>query len=304
MSNSLTLLTFLRGQEEVNQSFFTLCLQLSQVYEVHPIIITESDCSYDNAEIITVSPSTKYEKITHVLPKLNSEYVVCIDADLTILVENTIEMINRAIGKQLDLAWGKITISEIQNAITHLVFLDKHLSHNLIRPSLWACRVGVSIPGQLFLFKLDTMKGSFLFENTFLDDLAVGMYARCNSSIKVKGFHRILAYEYPSITCSELFKQRARWAHGYRSLLLDKRASKYLKFLIIHGVAYHMLWIIGAFILYALMTLHCAFGMLFFLSISLVLCMGRLRLLAYAFLYQFFFPWLHTWWMINLLKKR
>ena len=89
------------------------------------------------------------------------------------------------------------------------------------------------------------MKNAFYFDDTYVDDLAVGMYAACNSNIKKHVSSRILGSEEPSKFFFELFHQRKRWAKGYKDLLRHSFQTKYFKYIIIHGLAYHFLWIIN-----------------------------------------------------------
>lgn len=305
--SKITVISFLRGDETLSNTFSDLCKNLSIHFSTRTIIITEENEVLENVnnfEYIKVKESTKYEKIRSILHMINSDYILCIDSDLTISIKNTTLMVLDGVENNIDLSWGKIRTKPTDGFIPKLVAIDKYLSHNYIRPILWKLNIGVSIPGQLFLFKVSTMKESLNFKDTFLDDLAIGMYARCNPSIKVKYNSDIVAYEEPSITTEQLFKQRKRWAIGYKSVLTSSLGTQYYKYILLHGLAYHLVFIANIIFFLSLFSFSMKISLLYLFFISFFLSNKNVSLYFYSFFYQLIFPVLHLYWLYYVLSSK
>lgn len=128
--------------------------------------------------------TTKYRRFIDVLENDDSTYYLSIDNDIQcdfFAVKNFFETIKNSEG---DIGWGKIKTQENDRLISKLVTVDKMLSHDTLRPLLWKFDVSISVPGQIFCLKGNSYRGKLFDMNTFLDDLAIGLYS---SNTKKKG---------------------------------------------------------------------------------------------------------------------
>lgn len=250
-----------------------------------------------------VFPGTKYRKIRHLIQNDASDYILSVDNDIIPNESAVWELMNR-IGKQcFDIGWGRIRARFHPSFVSRLVEVDKLLSHDLIRPMLWKMGVGISIPGQLFCIRRAFFQSNVPEIDTYLDDLALGISANMKRAQRYVSSD-ILGVEHPNIRFSGLWKQRMRWALGYSSILSHSLHNRYIRRLVlIHGAAYHLLWL----------PYLCALLLLFLLSwpaaicFSLVSCFIIVRHAPFrivtAVMYQFIFPLFHIWWLWCLFSS-
>jgi cellulose synthase/poly-beta-1,6-N-acetylglucosamine synthase-like glycosyltransferase len=216
-------------------------------------------------------------------------------------MEELKEFVKRASEEEADIAWGRIRARQYKGLFGGLVAVDKLLSHNILRPLLWKLKVGITIPGQCFWIKRKAFAGKLPQIDTFLDDLEVGLEVnRRQSRLEIRASASVLGYEIPNETFSGLWRQRSRWAKGYLSVLRGAKNPKDRNKVIIHGFAYHFLWIFSWLICFFLVYKNPWWTLLYLGVTSLVI--GRQKFF-YAFLYQLIFPVFHIRWIEVIIKE-
>ena len=240
---------------------------------------------------------TKYSKILNLLSTKDYDYLLSIDNDIDANIEGLSDLVKVGIGDDYDLAWGKIYTREANNLTSNLVKVDKLLSHNIIRPLLWKYNLGVTIPGQCFLLKASSFRDKLPETDTFLDDLSIGLYAAKNK-LRYLYSSNVVAKELPSYSFSSLFKQRSRWATGFKqSLSCPSLKKQDKKLLFIHGFSYHILPLLQlSLLVYLLINKPLAFFALL-ICIAALISHKDIRSLGYALIYQLIFPVFHIRWL-------
>ena len=156
----------------------------------------------------------------------------------------------------------------------------------------------------MFCIRRETYKNKLINVDTFLDDLALGLYVNINKNKKYITSD-ILGEEYPNTTFKGLLKQRARWAIGYADILKKVYGKKeYQNKVFIHGMAYHITWLINWAIIIVLYFKFNWMSALFY-SIFLGFMVSRddLSLILYSIIYQFIFPIFHIKWLQVLFSE-
>jgi len=244
---------------------------------------------------------TKYLRLSLLLKQDKSDYFISIDNDICGNTEELEKFVKCALEEELDIAWGRIMANQCKGLFGGLVAVDKLLSHNILRPMLWKLKVGITIPGQCFWIKRNAFAGKLPEIDTFLDDLEVGLEVnRRQSDLKIWSSAGVLGYEIPNETFSGLWKQRSRWAKGYLSVLMGAKNLKDRNKVIIHGFAYHFLWIFSWLICFLLAYINPYWIVLYLGAVSFII--GRQKFL-YAFLYQLIFPIFHIRWIAVILTE-
>lgn len=307
----ICLITYLREDEVFTDEIVKLCIELHKKAPSFKCIIFSNgnyklEESYSfNIDIIYM-PGTKYKRIKHLIENDDSKYFISVDNDIRSNISNVLTFVDITISGNYDIGWGKIMSEKQVGFISKLIVIDKILSHYYIRPLLWKFKIGITLPGQFFIIKGKTFANKLLEVDTFLDDLALGLYVRENNKkINVHMSKMILGYECPNNTFKGLFKQRTRWADGFLSILNGLQNKVEKRYVIIHGVSYHLLWIIHLFILLLLSKINLIFGISYILLSSCILSRLNIKLLFHAFLYQIVFPIFHIKWILKVigLKK-
>lgn len=290
----------------IEEFIFKLKLEYNVVY----VIIGENeessiDDSLCSDKYFTIPRSTKYVKLKRILDETDVNYIISIDSDITINIENLLKTIRNTVIGNADLAWGRIYIKSTNNNITtRLTRIDKFLSHNYIRPMLWKCNKAITIPGQIFIMKTITMRKAFSYSDTFLDDIAVGMYFRQHySSLKLYSPNITLGHEEPLDSIKSLFKQRKRWANGYVSMLRQSRKEGMRKYVIIHGLSYHFTWLLNLFIMFILCRLNFVLLCSYLVLISLFLSRFNYKYFLSSILYILIFPVFHICWILQVVRN-
>ncbi|TYC51390.1 glycosyltransferase family 2 protein [Zoogloea oleivorans] len=196
------------------------------------------------------------------------------------------------------LGWGRIQSRKVSNFISRLVEVDKLLSHTVLRPMLWRMHLGVTIPGQCFLLKTASFEGTLPSTDTFLDDLSIGLHA-AKHHLRYHYAQNVVAFELPSYSFSALWKQRLRWATGFRQSVSCTTLSRQDRRLLwIHAFCYHLLPILHVATLAALAPqapLACA-GWLGILGLAIT--RSHPQALGAALAYPILFPLFHVgWWL-------
>lgn len=247
---------------------------------------------------------TKYVKLIHLLSNRDYDYLLSLDNDIDANIQGLINLVNSTIDNKKDLSWGRIESRKVNNLVSNLVRVDKLLSHNVLRPLLWKFNIGVTIPGQCFMLNVNSFKGKLPETDTFLDDLSIGIFAAKNkySYLYSKG---IVAREIPSYSFKELYKQRSRWALGFKQVLSCLSLnSKDKKLLYIHAFSYHILPLLHLFFLCYLLVSSPAFFITILLFVAFIISSKDHSSFGYALIYQLVFPVFHIRWLQKFLEAQ
>lgn len=246
---------------------------------------------------------TKYRKLIYLMENDDSYFYISVDNDINAQLDNLKEFVYGMINDDADIGWGKIMANPKSNFISQLVGVDKILSHYLLRPILWKSGWGISIPGQCFMLKRKSFKGKLLDVDTFLDDLALGLFVnRHNKELKVFQSKKILGYEEPNDSFQGLWKQRSRWAKGFSTIIDGVKDPVEKKLVSIHGLSYHALWIINWINMILFSFVNPIVSVVYILFMAVLLTRGQVGRLIYGIIYQFVFPIFHMRWMYCLKR--
>lgn len=306
-TDQIAVVTFLQENETLPIHFELLLNSLKEYCSVMSFVISsesleKKEFSSFIDKYLSLPNETKFNKIKSALPEIKSDYILFIDSDITIDVESVVKLVKVSINKKVDLSWGKIYALARPGIIAKFITIDKFLSHNIIRPFLWKIRCAITIPGQIFFIKRETMQAVFEYKNTYLDDIAVGMFFRKNKSLRLYTLNEVVGLEEPAITLKNLFKQRKRWAHGYASMLSQAKENNCKAYIMLHGFSYHGLWLLNFLLILLFFRLSTVYGFLFLIFISCVFCSFKPKYFLVGFVYIFFFPAVHVYWYVNFLK--
>ena len=302
------LVTYTRSTEgfnnELDRITSAFCEQYGNKFKV--VICCENyfeikDKKYD-IEFMEMG-GTKYRSLISLMEKDDSKYYLSIDNDITGNIKELLDFVYIMINDDYEIGWGRIRAKRQKGFISNMVAVDKLLSHNIIRPLLWKLGVGISVPGQVFFIKGESFRGKLIELDTFLDDLALGLYVNINKNKKYV-IPTVLGEEQPNSKFAGLWKQRSRWAVGYSTILKTvKDRKEYKNKVIIHGLSYHFSWMLNWVIVILLSCLfwHAAIGYILLISASIV--KKDITMLFYAMMYQMVFPIFHIRWGITFLGE-
>jgi hypothetical protein rflaF_17929 len=311
--NRLCLVTYTRCGEEFTDELRKIAEAFYYKYnhDFKVIICCEqkfelTDTPYD--VFFFEKAGTKYRRLISVMEVDNSEYYISIDNDITGCIQSLLLFIKEIIENEYEVGWGKIRAIKQRGIIANMVAIDKLLSHNIIRPLLWKSGKGISIPGQIFCIKGDAFRGKLIDLDTFLDDLALGLYVNIHHSKKYLT-DMILGEEKPNITFKGLLRQRARWAEGYYTIISSKKINAISRErVLIHGFCYHMAWIINWITIVGTWLLSPILALAYIVFISILIVNPDIKLVQYAIVYQFVFPIFHIQWgailVSNIIKGK
>ena len=307
----LTIVTYLRGEEQLTPELVDIGNQLFRRYpglgmelyvESATTPIPALDVEFPIR--ITFLEGTKYRKLLHALSIFREGYLLSLDNDIEADVAALLRLVTRTLEGNFDLGWGRIHSRRVSSFVSRLVEVDKLLSHTVLRPLLWRLHLGVTIPGQCFLLRTNSFRGRLPGTDTFLDDLSIGLHA-AKYRLCYHYAQDVVAYELPSSSFVALWRQRARWAAGFRQSLscttLDRHDRRLLW---IHAICYHFLPILHAMAL-ALLTFKAplvAFGWLS--ATAVVMVRRRPSALASALVYPVLFPFFHAGWCFHFFRAR
>jgi len=309
IDNRLCLVTFLRGNEEVTKAFTDLAEELSTSFgNISSVIFLERPKSGptvfpENCEQI-ILPGTKYQRILQLLSTRREEYFLLVDNDMLIHTDNVLSFVRKMFMGGYDIGWGKIAAVQRTGLVPEMVYIDKVLSHAIIRPFLWKMNIGISIPGQCLMFRGGAFAGKLPQRDTFLDDLALGLHIRVNyREFKILYLKDVLGFEHPSESWQILCSQRCRWAKGYAAICISAWRTREIFFVAVHGLSYHANWLLHWAILILFYTIHPLLAVGYFGAVLAIMTCGRVRMLPSATLYNLFFPILHCQWFLALLNE-
>lgn len=308
--NEICLVTYTMEHEEFTDELIELGNYLKEEFKSFKcIVFSEVDLRIQNKVEFEIDQihmrGTKYKKLKYLMENDDSNYFISIDNDIKGEIQNLKEFIHHMLNNSLDVGWGKISAVTRGEIISKFVAVDKILSHNFIRPILWKLGQGISIPGQCFMIKRETFNGKLLNADTFLDDLALGLYVNRNRmNIKYYQYSKILGREEPNYSFKGLWKQRSRWAQGFASIMNSIRDPIDKRLIYTHAFSYHGLWIINWTIMFVLFLIHPLLSLSYIFCVAFFISEWRLGMIIYAIIYQFIFPVFHMRWMYCLKGLR
>jgi cellulose synthase/poly-beta-1,6-N-acetylglucosamine synthase-like glycosyltransferase len=305
----LLIVTYLRKDEALTTEILEIG---NRLHDCYPKTTMEVIVDTDSAVVPekTVCPikfallqGTKFSKLTEVLQRTRSRYILSLDNDIAADLSNLVSLVTQTVDGDYDLSWARIHTRHVSTIISRLVEVDKLVSHTLLRPLLWKHHLGVTIPGQCFLLKTVCFRGQLPKTDTFLDDLSIGLYA-AKHRLKYLYVDDVVAYELPAYSFVDLWKQRLRWATGFRQSMscttLTMRDKRLLYF---HAFCYHFVPVlhqVSLAFLFPWYPLPCSIWLA-----ALALLISRTQLWAFwaAVVYILIFPIFHLGWWWHLLRS-
>ena len=254
-----------------------------------------------------ISCGTKYRRLISLMEKDDSQFYFSVDNDITGNIGEMLQLAEQTIKQDCDIGWGRIRAQRVSGTISNLVAVDKLLSHTIIRPILWNAGCGISVPGQVFFIRASSYRGKLINLDTFLDDVALGLYVNVNEHKKYIT-KAVLGFERPNTTFKGLWSQRSRWAVGYASILLGvKDNKKYSRLVRIHGLSYHASWTLVWSIIILTAIVSWKVSLIVAIIIAAIISREEPVKIGYSLLYILFFPIFHIRWgrvLIGEIKKR
>lgn len=301
---NITIATFISNKEKKNNDFIEVIKFLKKSFELEVLVFCDfymKDLPNNIIQIVTPG-MTKYKRIEKLISISKNDNILCIDNDITINKENLKKFINECISKEYAVAWGKIKAIPIKSFIAHLICIDKNLSHDYIRPTLWKLNIGISLPGQIFMINKKYYNDKFPKYDTVYDDLTIGIITKKNS-MPIYYTREILGEELPKSTFINLLKQRKRWAKGFAESIYNNRKTSMLKYVIIHGFMYHLLWIPFYVILILSMLINPILPSIIICIVCILLADKKIKDILWSFAYILVFPIVHIVWLIAFIKN-
>lgn len=301
---NITIATFISNKEKKNNDFIEVIKFLEKSFELEVLVFCDfyiKDLPNNIIQIVTPG-MTKYKRIEKLVSISKNNNILCIDNDITINKENLKKFINECIIKEYAIAWGKIKAIAVKSFIAHLICIDKNLSHDYIRPTLWKSNVGISLPGQIFMINKKYYSDKFPKYDTVYDDLTIGIITKKNS-MPIYYTKEILGEELPKSTFINLLKQRKRWAKGFAESIYNNRKTNMLKYVIIHGFMYHLLWIPFFIILIFSMLITPVLPIIIICIVCILLADKKIKDILWSFAYLLVFPIVHILWLMAFIKN-
>lgn len=307
MEKGITIATFISKNELENKDVYELSNILQEKFNVEIMVFSDKkiDCYCDNIKQFVTPNMTKYKRIRKLIDMSKYDNILCIDNDIKPNIKNLIQFIEQCFEEKYSIAWGKIKALSMDNFISHLVYIDKNLSHNYIRPFLWKLNIGISLPGQVFMINKKYFYKKLPEIDTVYDDLEIGIVTKKNN-FPVFFTKKILGEEKPKLSILGLLKQRIRWSKGLAETIIYNKNDFTLKYILLHGFMYHLLWIPYFMILILLSKKSILLSFFIMVFTSIILSEKDIKNILWAFCYIFIFPFVHIVWLVafiyNLLK--
>ncbi len=300
MKNGITIATFISGEEEINYNFITLTEHIRNIvgYETQAIIYSDHTIKdLPNCIETVITPQyTKYKRIKDLIKRAGNNKIFCIDADVKINYEALTEFVNVCISSDYALAWGKIESIYDNTLVSALVCIDKLLSHYWIRPYLWSHHIGISLPGQVFMMDKSYFTNKLNVPDTVFDDLTLGIVSQIYG-FPVHYSDLVLGCETPKGTFGDLILQRRRWAKGYAESLYYYKNTEVFYLILIHGFAYHLLWIPIWFLMVSVALYHYPLTIALCVLSAIAIVKKQIGYIFFVFLYYMIFPFIHLIWL-------
>ncbi len=308
MKKNLTIATFISNNEMYNDDLIKTIKYLESDYEIELIALSDKliDNFDKNVRQVISKNTTKYKRIKKLIEISTNSDILCLDNDITTNKRNLKEFIDYCFTIDYSIAWGKIKSIKVNSLTSHLVAIDKNLSHDYIRPLLWKCNVGISLPGQIFMMNKNYYDEKLSCTDTVYDDLTIGVITKQNK-MPIYFTKEVLGYEVPKISLKALIAQRKRWAKGFAQTIYNNRETKMEKYVLLHGFVYHLLWLPVWIFFVFLFCINRLLFLIIFLLMCLILSRGKFFDILWSAMYIMIFPFIHSIWLLyfifNLAKQ-
>lgn len=279
---------------------------LMSVAKVQSVVLSDSAETLPGVDVVAVPEGTKLSKIRHLVDLVDADLICICDPDLRVDEESCRQVFERAaadihLGNDV-VAFGFVEGHDNGTMLSRVIALDKWLSHRVIRPFLWNCGVGITLPGQFLIVSARLLRRLNPDVDSYLDDLYLGWVARMHG-VRVRRLPVVVGEEDPRTTWSSLFTQRIRWMRGLACLFGHLVSHpKALVLLTIHYLSYHGLPIL-AFLSIVILSIVSPIGAVAAL-LGLALLLARLsgQSLWTAATFVVVFPIVHClatllWWI-------
>lgn len=299
MKKSITVATFISNSERPNKNFDILCRFLEKEYNINAFVYSDEKVSTKHNNII--GKKTKYLRIIDLIERAKDDNILFVDNDITINENNILNFVNDVIDTGYALAWGIIRTSQQKNIVEKLIDIDKLISHYIIRPISWKLKIGISLPGQVFMLNKKYYIDKLPRTDTLYDDLEIGACTK-EYHMPVKYTKYILGYEKPKHSLKELLIQRKRWAKGFVQILRMNKGTKTEKYVITHGILFNMLWIPTNIILGIIAIKNIYVFALTFILLGFWFSHFNPKKILYAFIYILLYWIIYFIWLINIIR--
>lgn len=303
MKKNLTIVTFISKNEKLNKDIDDLIIFLSKHYKIETLIFSDKNERVKSSyNLFVKSNETKYKRILFAITKSKNSNILCIDNDITTNKDNLQQFISNCFDKNYALSWGKIKAKNPNNLVSHLISIDKNLSHDIVRPLSWNLKIGISLPGQIFMINKEYFIEKLPSTDTVYDDLEIGLITK-KYNMPIFFENNVLGCEEPKRNFKDLIEQRKRWAKGYAQVLHNNNDNKLTKYIIIHGIIYNLLWIPINTMLLFLCFISLKYFIILFLALSVILSSKKVKDFLWSILYILLFWIVYIIWLVQLIKE-
>lgn len=282
------------------------------------IVLSEEDEEVSTAGVRTIRVpfGTKLSKIRRLNGLISTDLICICDPDLVVHTDACRAVLRRALDESAGgrdvVAFGIVEGREDGTLLPGVIALDKWLSHRLLRRSLWAMGVGVTLPGQLLIVSCGLLDRRSTCVDSYLDDLYLGWLAR-RVRAKVCRLPVVVGAEEPRRAWGSLLAQRIRWMKGLASLfrhLLSHPSAVGL--LTAHYLAYHGIPIVTGVVVAFLLVMNPLVALVVFAGLAVLVAKCAKQPVSTSCCFLAVFPVLHLlatllWWVPvrrSLLTRR
>lgn len=296
----ITIATFISNNENENKEFYKLTEYLNKYINTQIIIFSSKEIKSNGSKFFITPQMTKYRRIQILLNEAVYDDILCLDNDITPKGEPILKFIRECLNKDYSIAWGKVKAQNIKGFVPKLIDIDKNLSHNYIRPTLWNLNIGISLPGQIFMINKRYLKDELPNIDTVYDDLMIGAIVR-EKKYPIYFTKDILGYERPKKNIKQLLKQRVRWAKGLAETIMYNKKSNAFPYILLHGFSFNLLWIPLYMFIFGLFKINYILGLIVVMTISYFLTEKKIKKILWALMYMIVFPFIYVIWGISLV---
>lgn len=301
ITKGITIATFISNNEKDSNEIYDVIHFLENNFtDIEVIVFSDYDIKNKSYRNIVTPRMTKYKRIKLLLKEAKYNDILCFDNDIIIEKKNIIKFIEDCVNRDYSIAWGKVKARKIKGFVPKLINIDKNLSHNFIRPFLWNAKLGISLPGQIFMINKQHFTNNLPDIDTVYDDLMIGSVVR-EYDLPFYFVKDVLGYEKPKENILSLIKQRIRWAKGLAETIIFNRKNKVLPYIILHAFSFNLLWVPIYILIYCFIRMNMLFGILIILSIAYALTDNNIKDIFWSFMYMIIFPFIYVIWGIALL---
>lgn len=285
---------------------------IREIADVELNLLSTEAAHVAGVKVVHVPPGTKLSKLRQFSQSINADFICICDPDIIVeaaAVRRVFELAFEAIESESDVAaFGLIECQCDGTLLSHVIAVDKWLSHRVQRPFLWRLKVGITIPGQFLVLSTSVLQRISPTVDSYLDDLYMGWIVRSRRGAVLR-VNEVIGYEEPRSSWPTLLTQRIRWMRGLFTLAGHLASKpKAIAFLLMHYTAYHGLPILFLFMLTYLAVFSPAGALLAFFIVAKCVAILSRQSFAAAATYVLLFPLLHClatllWW-VPLSRQR